>query len=413
MASDSPDPRDLIDAEQLRRRGSLKWTALPDVEIAAWVAESDFGTAPAVTAAVRAAVDGDAFGYLPPGERRALARACSTWYSDRYGFQIPLDWIHPIGDVREGLRIAIDRYSRPGSPVILPTPAYMPFVTAPGVWGRGVIQVPMPVDPTGRSTLDLDALDGAFRAGGNLLVLTNPHNPTGRVMTRPELLAVADVVERNSGRVFSDEIHAPVVYPGAVHVPYASISEAAAAHTVTATSASKAWNIAGLKCAQMLLSNPDDAAAWAPDDVLLTEGASTIGVIANAAAYARGRDWLDETVGYLDGNRDALQQVLTERAPLIGYRPPEGTYLAWLDLRAALEALGGPSGRNDGTTTFPALDGEARLSRWIRHRTGVAVTDGGDCGEAGVGFIRLNLAMPRPMVVEAGRRLAACLDPRR
>ena len=280
----------------------------------------------------------------------------------------------------------------------------MPFVTSPRVWGREVIQVPMS-ETAGRPGLDLAGLELAFRAGGNLLVLVNPHNPTGRVMERAELLGVAAVVVRHGGRVFSDEIHAPLTYPESRHVPYASISQTAAEHTVTATSASKAWNVAGLKCAQVIL-NPADAAAWAPDDVLLTEGASTLGVIANTAAYDHGSDWLAGTIDYLDGNRTALGEVLAQHAPLVGYRPPEGTYLAWLDLRAALAALG-----EDGTTTLPAPIGEIRLARWLRHRSGVAVTDGADCGRAGEGFVRLNLAMPRPMVIEAGRRIAACLDP--
>ncbi len=392
----TPDSRDLPDAAELRRRGSLKWTGV-SADVAAWVAEADFGTAEPVREALRGGVEASLFGYLPPAQRKALGEACARWQAERYGWQVSPDQVHPVGDVREALRIAIERYSRPGSPVILPTPAYMPFVTAPRVWGREVIQVPMTASGE-RPGLDLAALDRAFRAGGNLLVLVNPHNPTGRVLERSELLDVAEVVTRNGGRVFADEIHAPLTYPGFRHVPYASVSAAAAEHTVTATSASKAWNIAGLKCAQVIL-NSADAGAWAPDDVLLTEGASTLGVIANTAAYDDGRDWLAGTIAYLDGNRSALGEVLAEHAPLVGYRPPEGTYLAWLDLRAALSAIAAPPGA------------EARPSRWLRRRTGVAVTDGSDCGRAGEGYVRLNLAMPRPMVVEAGRRIAACLDP--
>lgn len=401
--SPATDPRDLVDAAELRRRGSLKWTAVPDADIAAWVAEADFGTAEAVNVALRVALAGGRFGYLPPSERRAMSEACARWLLERYEWQVPPERVYPVGDVREALRIAIDRYSRPGSAVILPTPAYMPFVTAPGVWGREVIQVPM-TSSAGRPTLDLEGLDRAYRAGGHLLVLTNPHNPTGRVLERSELLGVAEVVGRHEGRVFADEIHAPITFPGARHVPYGALSEATAAHTVTATSASKAWNIAGLKCAQVILSNPADAAAWAPDDGLLTEGASTLGVIANAAAYDGGREWLTGTLAYLDGNRSALGQVLAERAPQIGYLPPEGTYLAWLDLRSAVDV-----GQRSGSG-LPSVPEGMPLARWIRRRSGVAVTDGAHCGEAGRGFVRLNLAMPRPMVIEAGRRLAACLD---
>ncbi len=391
------DPRDLLDADTLRARGSLKWTGMP-ADIAAWVAESDLGVAPAVLEAVQDAVGRGLLGYLPPAVRTSLGEAFASWADAAYGWQVARDRVRPVGHVTEGLRLAIDLFSRPGSPVILPTPAYMPFVTAPEVWGRPVLQVPMALDGAGRPTLDLEALDAAFRAGGHLLVLVNPHNPTGRVAERHELEALAAVVERHGGRVFADEIHAPLVHAPGRHVPYASLSPATAAHTVTGVSASKAWNIPGLKCAQVVLTNDDDLASWLRHDDLLTEGASTVGAVANTAAYTHGRAWLADTLAYLDGNRHALAEALAG-VPGVGYRPPEGTYLAWLDLREALAGL--PAG--DGP-------GEEPLGRWLRRTTGLALTDGVLCGDAGTGHVRMNLAMPRPLVVEAGRRLAACLD---
>ena len=391
------DPRDLLDAGVLRARGSLKWTGTP-ADIAAWVAESDLGAAPAVLEAVHDAVGRGLLGYLPPAVRESLGEAFASWAAAAYDWRVDADRVRPVGHVTEGLRLAIDLFTRPGSPVILPTPAYMPFVTAPAVWGRQVIQVPMTPDGAGRPMLDLDAVDAAFRAGAHLFVLVNPQNPTGRVAERAELEALAQVVERHGGRVFADEIHAPLVHAPGRHVPYASVSPATAAHTITGVSASKAWNIPGLKCAQLVLTNDDDLQAWRRDDDLLTEGASTIGAVANTAAYTRGRGWLADALTYLDGNRHALAESLAA-APRIGYRMPEGTYLAWLDLRAALAAL--PVG---------AGPGEEPLGRWLRRTTGIALTDGALCGEAGSGYVRLNLAMPRPLVVEAGRRLAACLD---
>lgn len=392
----TPHPFDEPSAAALRGRGSLKWTGL-DADIAAWVAEADFGTAPAVTEALRRAVDDGRTGYLPPAVRRDLGAACAGWQRSRYAWDVDPARIHPVGDVLEALRVTLAHLSRPGSPVIVPTPAYMPFVHAPEIWGREVIQVPMSQD-AGRSTLDLEAVGRAFAAGGHLLVLTNPHNPTGRVHTPAELTALAQVVVEHGGRVFADEIHAPLVYPGARHVPYASLSPATAAHTVTATSASKAWNVAGLKCAQVLLSNDEDAARWATIDPVVTTGASTLGALANVAAYSRGGDWLDEVVAYLDGNRAAFAEVLLERAPSVRHTRPEGTYLAWVDLRTALDDL--PDEQRP----------IAGLAQWVLRRTGVSVVDGAACGAAGRGFVRLNLAMPRPLVVEAGRRIAACLD---
>lgn len=388
------DAWDRIDAEELRRRGSLKWTAT-DADIAAWVAESDFGTATPIVAAATRAMAAGLTGYLPPAVERDLAAACATWHEAQYGWPVDPRRIHPVGDVLEAFRITVEYFSAPGSAVVLPTPAYMPFVTIPRSWGRDVVEVPMPsVD--GRSHLDLEAIDEALASGGGLLVLVNPHNPTGRVLEPSELAAMAEVVEARHARVFADEIHAPLVHQGRQHVPYASVSAAAAGHTVTATSASKAWNIPGLKCAQVLLGNDDDEAVWR--SARPSEGASTVGAVANTAAYRDGRPWLTDLLTYVDRNRHALAETLPDD---VGYRPPEGTYLAWLDLRAALDA------HPDAPEWRVTPPGE--LGRWIQGRAGLAVTDGARCGEAGRGFVRVNLAMPRPLVHEAGRRLAACL----
>lgn len=386
-------------SEDLRRRGSLKWTAV-DAPLAAWVAESDLGTAPAVTDALVGAARRGLTGYLPPAVRAELGAATAQWHARRYGWDVRPPWVHPVADVLEALRLTIDIYTPPGSPVVVPTPAYMPFLTAPVAWGREVVQVPM-TDDDGRRGLDLDAVAAALRAGAHLVVLVNPHNPTGRVMAADELAALGRVVARHGGRVFADEVHAPLTMPGHRHVPYASVDAVTAGHAVTATSASKAWNVPGLKCAQVILSSEEDAARWAPHDHLATHGASTPGAVVNAAAYREGGPWLDGLVARLadhrgalaDGLRSAGVELEADGSP-VRYRAPEGTYLAWLDLRPWLAGLAEPP---------------TDLARWLRAEAGVAVVDGAACGVAGRGHVRVNLAMPRPLVVEAGRRLASAL----
>jgi cysteine-S-conjugate beta-lyase len=272
--------------------------------------------------------------------------------------------------------------------VILPTPAYMPFLVVPPTLGRGVIEVPMRLE-SGRQVYDLDALQAAYDAGGSLLVLCNPHNPIGRVLESAEMEAVAEVVERNGGRVFSDEIHAPLVYDGHQHVPYASLSPVTAAHTVTAVSASKAWNLPGTKCAQLVLSNEADAVTWERVGQRFEHGASNLGVAANIAAYEEGGPWLREVLSYLDGTRRLLGELLAEQLPQIGYLAPEGTYLAWLDCREL--HLG------DHPADF------------FLERAGVALTDGPLCGAAGAGFARYTFATPRPVMEETVSRMASAL----
>jgi cystathionine beta-lyase len=381
---------DALTADGLRESGSLKWTAFPD-KIGAWVAEMDFPVAPPIAAALHDAVDRSMFGYLPKSLVTGMVEAFATFAADRYSWTVDPGRVRPVSDVLTALEYAITHFSRPGSPIILPTPAYMPFLTRPHGLGRKIIQVPMRLGADGRYGYDLDALDGAFRAGGHLLVLCNPHNPIGRVLEPEEMLAVAEVVDRHGGRVFSDEIHAPLVYPGHRHVPYASLNETTADHTITATSASKAWNLPGLKCAQVVLSNDADVPVWNEIGGRVEEGASTLGVLANRVAYAEGRDWLDDTVGYLHGNVTRLGELLDGTG--IGYREPEGTYLTWLDCRE-LDLPGAP----------------ANLARYFREHADVALIDGALCGEAGQGFVRLNAAMPRPLLEQAVTRMLESLD---
>ena len=388
VPADLPLAFDALTEEGLRSAGSLKWTRFGDA-IGAFVAEMDFGTAPAVTRALHASVDAGLFGYLPTQAALAMADACAGWQSRRYGWELPAEWITPLPDVLAGLQAAIEHFTPPGSPVVLPTPAYMPFLVVPGLLGRESIEVPMVPGDDGRTTYDLDGLDRAFAAGGRLMVHCNPHNPVGRVFTEAEQLALAEVVERHGVRVFSDEIHAPLVYPGAVHRPYASLSAVTAGHTVTATSASKAWNLPGLKAAQFLVSNQTDAEHWAEVGFFAAHGAANLGVAANTAAYEEGEPWLDGVLAYLDGNRRLLGELLATRLPEVRYTMPEGTYLAWLDCRA--------------------LGIEGSTGDFFLERAGVALIDGPQCGAPGAGHVRLNVATPRPVLETIVERMATAL----
>jgi len=240
----------------------------------------------------------------------------------------------------------------------------------------------------------LSGIDAAYQRGGHLLILCNPCNPAGRVYAKDELAAVAEVVQRNEGRVFADEIHAPLIYPGGTHIPYATVCEQAANHSVTATSASKGWNLPGLKCAQLIVTNEADAATWTSRGYPFERGASAPGTRASTAAYRGGGDWLADVVGYLDGSRRLLADLLAERLPAVGYQPPEGTYLAWLDCRDLLGDRGI----------------EASPAEFFLAKARVLLTDGAACGEAGRGHVRLNFATSRPVLTEIVRRMARAVD---
>lgn len=382
---------DSIDIDELRTIGSVKWSVFPET-IGAFVAEMDFGVAPEIRRAIHEGIDRGLTGYLPKSLAAEMSEAAAHWQRTSYGWDVQGYQVHPIADVIKGYEVAIRHYSRPGSPIIVPTPSYMPFLSVPRFEGRETMEVPMH-ESAGSYSMDLDAVEKAFQMGGNLLVLCNPFNPVGRVFTREELLAISEVVSRHGGRVFSDEIHAPLVFAGARHVPYASISRTAASHTVTATSASKAWNLAGLKGAQFITTNDADASIWEEIGEIAGHGASNLGVIANTVAYESGGDWLNHVVTYLDGNRKALSDLLEEHIPAIRYVQPEGTYIAWLDCREL--SLG----------VDPA--------RFFRENAGVAMTEGSDCGAPGYGHTRFILATPRPILERALKQMAMALAPAR
>ena len=384
---------DALTAEGLRRRGSLKWALEPGV-IGAWVAEMDLGTAPAVTAALERAVRDSAFGYTSPALRQALCEATARYQRQAHGWQVEAEQVSALPDVLSALRAVISHHTPAGSAVIVPTPAYMPFLTIPAELGRELVQVPAlrtPVGAGGRAgwALDLDGIEAAMVAGAGLLVLCHPWNPVGRVLTPEDLDAVAALSARHGVRVFSDEIHGPLVLdPALSHTPYASRPGADPDLTFTATAASKGWNIPGLKCAQLIASG-GARRQWessALSRTLSHEGAG-LGAMATVAAYDDGRQWIEAVRRYVRTTAQEVEPVLA--AAGVGVTCPQGTYLSWLDL-SATPAAEDPAG---------FLLGQAR----------VAVNDGAAFGRGFESFVRLNLAAPRPLALETASRIARAL----
>lgn len=375
----SPHPFDERTRLFLDRPQSRKWSLQPG-RIGAWVAEMDFGIAPEIAAALHRAVDDENLGYLSPPQAAELGEATAGWMQSEYDWAVDPERVHPVSDVMAALGVAVQEYAPAGSPVIVPTPAYMPFLTYLPAIGHPVIEVPG-VEVDGRWQHDLQRIDEAFAAGARTLVLCNPHNPTGTIVGREELEAIAAIVERHGGRVFADEIHAPLRYDGAPFVPYASVSEATAAHTVTGTSASKAWNIPGLKTAQLITSNEADQQLYTRFGFAVQHGASTLGVVASTAAYRGGKPWLFDVIEYLDGSRRELASLVAEHLPGAVYRVPDATYIGWIDTRAL--GIPGP----------PA--------EFFREQAGVVLTEGRLLGRGAEGFVRVVFATPRPILEEA------------
>jgi cystathionine beta-lyase len=389
LADNQPldSPYDALGPNTLRRRGTVKWNRFDEDVLALWVAEMDFPTAPAIKAAITDAVEREQFGYSPLDAETALPTATASWSANRYGWEVDPSRVHLLPDVLRGVELAIEAFSPPGSPIVLPIPAYMPFFEVVKVAGRPLIEVPMVAD-SGRFMLDLGGIDAAFRTGAGTMILCNPYNPLGRAFSEEELRELSLIVARNGARVISDEIHGPITY-GRRHIPYASVTDEAADHSVTLISASKAWNLPGLKCAQIILTNAHDEQAWQRISMLRTHGASTIGIVASTAGYNAGAPWLDETLSYLDQNRRTLALLLAKHLPEVRYQMPEATYLAWLDFRA--------------------LELPLEPAEYLLEHARVAVNAGAAFGSNGTGCVRLNFATSRAILEEAIFRIVSAV----
>ncbi len=357
--------RDFTDAEA-RAALVCKWGAArdPDV-IPAWVAEMDYAWAPVVAEAVQAAVATGVGGYpdfRPGGE---LGSAYSDFAARHYAQAVDPDQVIPVSDVTAGVRLAIDVLSAEG-PMVLPVPAYNPQFGVAETCGREHILVETPPDDED-AFLNVAGIDAALAQGGRTVLLTQPHNPTGRVYTREELEALRDVVIKHDARVVSDEIHAPLVLPGAEHVPYLSLP-GTAGHAVAVVAASKAFNTAGLRCAQIVTDDREAFRRLRDVPMARNDSWSPLGVIAAIAAYSHGDEWLAALVERLDAQRTLLVELLADHLPKARMRPIQATYLAWLDLReyghddVAAVALRGGVKLSPGHIYHPGQDGHARLN---------------------------------------------------
>src|SRR5690625_3272003 len=380
----APNPEELLESK------SLKWSAFTG-NLGLWVAESDFGLAPTVRARLEDALADDLTGYLPPWATRELGAAAAGFMARHYGWEVSDARVRPVADVLAALRATITDLTRPGSAVVVPTPAYMPFLTLPPLLGREVIEVPLILDDAGQWVHDLAGIEAALTAGAGLVLLCNPHNPLGRVFERDELEGIAELVGRFDARVFADEIHAPIRFGGKRHIPFASISEHASEISVTATSTSKAFNTPGLKCGQIILTADADQERWRKGGWLAEHGAGTLGVVAAAAAYRDGDEWLAAFNAALAKNRDLVSELIAQYLPQARFRAPEGTYLAWVDVRAYRTGI--------------------RWDEELRQKLKVAIVDGRDCGTAGTDHIRINFATAPQVLREGIERLGSFLEP--
>lgn len=378
--------------ELIPRRGthSVKWDEQPAPDmLPMWVADMDFRTAPAVVEALRRRVEHGIFGYAKVPE--SYHTAITGWFSRRHGWAPEREWILPTTGVIPALSAILRALTRPGDKVLMQTPVYNHFFISVANSGCEAAECEL-IYRDNTYTIDFDALERtAADPGVTLMLLCNPHNPAGRVWTPEELRRIGEICLRNNVFVVADEIHCELIMPGFRYTPFASLSEEFARHSVTCTSPSKAFNLAGLQVANIFAA--DTAIRERIGEALHrneTGEISPFAIDALTAAYNEGAEWLDALNGYLYENYLFLRDFLARELPQYPVLPLEGTYLAWIDCRA--------TGMTSETLADRLLT-EGRLF----------INPGSIYGPAGEGFIRLNIACPRTLLTDGLERLKKAL----
>jgi cysteine-S-conjugate beta-lyase len=379
-----------FDVPFLRSRRTNKWHKFSEDVLPAWVADMDFGVAPAITEALARLARNQEYGYA--ARDGALAAAFARRMQTRFGWSTNPDDAHPVGDLVQASFSSVMAFSEPADSVVLQLPSYPPFMRAIEDTGRRLIANHMRDNGT-RWVLDLASYDAAPDPRARVLIFCHPQNPTGRAYTRAELEEIAAFAIRHDLIVVSDEIHADIVYPGNKHIPLASLSPEIAARTITITSATKSFNIPALRCAIMHFGVPAlKERFFARIHARLLGSPGVTGVDATIAAWDEGQPWLDEILAQLQANRDWLMQNLGEALPGVTLRRPEATYLAWLDCSAL--NLPVPAGQ--------FFLGDAR----------VGLNAGETFGAPYAAFARLNFATPAPVLKEIVGRMSDAVHKR-
>ena len=385
MQSQQPDF--LMTESELRTRRSAKWASFGPEVLPAFVAEMDFHVAPAIQAAIERIVSAGDYGYdaTPGGTVHPLALAFASRMQSRYGWNVDAGLARPVTDLVQGLYAAVTAFSAAGQGVVIQSPIYPPIRNAVIETGRRIVTLPMTDDGT-RHVPDLARLEASIDRETRLILLCNPHNPTGRALSREELSAIGTIAVEHDLVVVADEIHAELVFDGATHIPFGSLSEAVAARTITLFSATKSFNIPGLRTGVMHFGS---AALMARFDARiparLMGSVSSIGVAATLAAWQEGEPWLSQVLSHLTRMRDHTLALLAAELPELRVHRPEATYLLWLDCRAL--------GLNSKAVDFFRDDAHVALS------AGAAFEPGADQ------FVRLNFATAMPMLEQIVGRM--------
>lgn len=385
----NPEPDfDAVRPASRRPSRGEKWTTYADDVLPLWVADMDFPVAEPIRRMLRFAVERSDLGYPIHPAPTDIPELTAERMQRLYGWGVAPGRVEILSDVVQGMYVAVHQFSEPGDGVVVQPPIYPPFFGSVGKSRRRLDENPLALGPDGYA-VDLDGLRAAGDERTRMLLLCNPHNPSGRAFRRDELEGIAEIAIERDWVVVADEIHQDLVWSGFQHVPIASLGPEIEARTITLTAASKAFNIAGLRCAVAIFGSDELKRRFGALPRHIRGGVGMLGIEALYAAWRHSGPWLDAARAYLEANRAHLIDFVARELPSVVLHPPEATYLAWLDCRG--------------------LDLEPSPFRFFLEEAKVALSDGPTFGEAGHGFVRINFATSRVILDEALERMTKAL----
>lgn len=382
------------DPDRLRAGYGVKWGSLPTGTIGAWVADMDLGIPPAVKQALAETIDREDFGYPFWRDGDPVVEAFTRRMTRRFGWAPAPDRTRMFTDLIQVLQVVIEHTTKRGDGIALHVPAYPPFLASVARSGRRAVPIPMRLGTDGWG-FDTDNLTDRLRTANCrlLLVVVNPHNPTGRVFTEAELDPLAQLAEELDLAVLSDEVHADLTFSPARHIPFGSLGEDTANRTITATSATKAFNIAGLRLAVAHIGSAQLRTGLDQQPLDYFGQPSTLSRLATVAAWNDSDDWLTELLRVLARNRDQITTWTHATLGIRSYRPPQATHLAWLDLGERLE--------------------HPTPARHLEQVARVKLSEGAEFSETTdfdtTSFVRINFATDSPTLTEILRRVGNAL----
>lgn len=380
----------LADEIRVKRSTSTKWLRFPSDVLPAWIADMDLGIAPEIAEELNQRVAFGDLGYPTTEIEEQFIDAFADRYFERYNTPLDPQLGLASTDVVQSIFIALLTLSSPGDGVIVQTPIYPPFLESVNATGRTLKENPL-IETADSWEINFDQLEKlASEEKTTLLLLCSPHNPTGRVFTQNELVKVADICSRHGVVVVADEIHCDIVYEPNIHIPFASISPEFAAKVVTMTSATKSFNIAGMRASVVHFGSRELKDKYESYDRHIRGSLSTLSMLAATTAWRKGDSWLDATLSALAQNRTRLSRFIEDADLDLHFRAPEGTYLAWIDFRDT-KASNSP---------HEFLLGNAK----------VALSPGQDFGTPGIGWARLNFATQPEILEEILTRISSALS---